>query len=89
MGALVSREPTMNRRFASASSRTLFLEGMLAFATTTMSARPWRTWNCLMIGTIVAVFEFLAFEAALVASVFGFFTVPPKMFCRERVHTAV
>jgi hypothetical protein len=54
-GAFVIREPTMNRRFASSSSRRLPAESMPASATTTMSAKPWRAWNCLMIGTMVAV----------------------------------
>lgn len=54
-GAFVVREPTMNRRFASSSSRRLPAESMPASATTTMSAKPWRAWNCLMIGTMVAV----------------------------------
>src|SRR4051795_7732531 len=54
-GALVTREPTMNRRSASSSSLRLVADSIPASATTTMSAMLCRAWNCLMIGRIVRV----------------------------------
>ena len=45
----------MNRSPASSSSLRLLADSIPASATTTMSARPCRAWNCRMIGMIVVV----------------------------------
>ena len=53
-GALVTREPTMNRRPASSNSRRLPADSIPASATITMSTSECRSWNCFTIGMIVA-----------------------------------
>ena len=55
IGALVRRDPTMNRRWASSSSRRFDAESMPASATTAMSASWWRRANCATIGMMVFV----------------------------------
>ena len=54
-GAFVTRDPTMNCRPASSSSRRFVADSIPASATITTSAMPCRAWNCLTIGVIVNV----------------------------------
>ena len=65
MGALVTREPTMNRRPASWSSFRFDAESIPASATTTMSESPWRCWNCFTIGTIGTIGTIVCVSALL------------------------